>query len=86
MLFLGIVFLFPEGPGISADDMNYSVVVVGGVMVLSIVWYYFPKYGGVHWFKGPVPNIDLGEPSGSLTPSETGADEKYPDAVEVHEK
>jgi hypothetical protein len=33
---------------------------------LSIVWYYFPVYGGVHWFTGPVPNIGkLGEESPS---------------------
>lgn len=37
--------------------MNYSVVVLGGVMILSVTWYYFPKYGGVHWFTGPVANI-----------------------------
>lgn len=38
--------------------MNYTVVVLGGVLVFSLVWYYFPVYGGVHWFKGPVPNVD----------------------------
>ena len=32
--------------------------MVGGVLVLSLVWYYFPVYGGVHWFRGPVANID----------------------------
>jgi hypothetical protein len=37
--------------------MNYTVVVLGGVLLLSVIWYYFPKYGGVHWFKGPVANI-----------------------------
>jgi hypothetical protein len=31
-----------------AGDMNYTVVVLGGVLILSIAWYYFPKYGGVH--------------------------------------
>jgi hypothetical protein len=25
---------------------------------LSVVWYYFPVYGGVHWFTGPVPNVE----------------------------
>jgi hypothetical protein len=37
--------------------MNYTVVVLGGIMVLSVLWYYFPVYGGVHWFTGPVSNI-----------------------------
>ena len=33
-------------------------VVLGGVMVLSLVWYYFPVYGGVHWFTGPIPTVE----------------------------
>lgn len=41
--------------------MNYAVVVLGGILFLSVVWYYFPKYGGVHWFTGPVRNIDSPE-------------------------
>ena len=31
----------------SAWDMNYTVVVLGGVFILSLVWYYFPVSGGV---------------------------------------
>jgi len=58
MAFMGIVFLFPSTPQTATSDMNYTVVVLGGVMVLSLVWYYFPKYGGVHWFTGPVPTVD----------------------------
>ncbi|TDL27161.1 amino acid transporter [Rickenella mellea] len=58
MTFMGIVFLFPTTPQTDAPDMNYSVVVLGGVLILSLVWYYFPVYGGVHWFTGPVPNVD----------------------------
>ncbi|KAF8168438.1 APC amino acid permease [Crassisporium funariophilum] len=57
MLFMSIVFLFPTSPQTDVEDMNYTVVVFGGVMLLSLVWYYFPKYGGVHWFTGPVANI-----------------------------
>ena len=26
--------------------------------MLSLVWYYFPVYGGVHWFTGPIPTVD----------------------------
>jgi hypothetical protein len=40
--------------------MNYTIVVLGGVLFLSLVWYYFPVYGGVHWFKGPIANVVLG--------------------------
>ncbi|KAL4246863.1 Amino Acid-Polyamine-Organocation Transporter [Abortiporus biennis] len=58
MLFMGIVFLFPATPGPEVPDMNYTIVVMGGVMFLSLVYYWFPKYGGIHWFKGPIPTID----------------------------
>jgi len=63
MTFLGTVFLFPTTPQTSVSEMNYTVVVLGGVMILSVIWYYFPVYGGVHWFTGPVSNITLGSPS-----------------------
>lgn len=33
--------------------MNYTLVVLGGVMSLAMGWYYCPVYGGVHWFQGP---------------------------------
>ena len=72
MLALVVVFLFPSTPNASATDMNYSVVVFGGVMFLSVVWYYFPKYGGVHWFTGPVATISMEAPEllgGVETPS-----------------
>jgi len=59
MSFMGVVFLFPSSPHTTVTDMNYTAVVFGGVMILSLVYYYFPKYGGVYWFKGPVPNIEL---------------------------
>ncbi|EPS97278.1 hypothetical protein FOMPIDRAFT_1032033 [Fomitopsis schrenkii] len=46
MAFMGVVFLFPTTPTASVADMNYTVVVLGGVLILSLVWYYFPVYGG----------------------------------------
>lgn len=55
---MSIVVLFPTTEQTNAQNMNYTVVVLGGVLVFSLVWYYFPVYGGVHWFEGPVPNVD----------------------------
>lgn len=34
--------------------MNYTSVVLGGVLTLALTYFYVPVYGGVHWFKGPV--------------------------------
>ena len=58
MAFMTIVFLFPSTPQTSVQEMNYTVAVLGGVLLLSLIWYYFPVYGGVHWFTGPVANVD----------------------------
>jgi amino acid transporter len=69
MFFMGIVFLFPTLPQTDVSEMNYTIVVLGGTLFLSLVWYYFPKYGGVHWFTGPVRNIDSPECNGHSTAS-----------------
>ena len=55
---MSIIFLFPTTEQTNAENMNYTVVLLGGVLVFSLIWYYFPVYGGVHWFEGPVPNVD----------------------------
>ncbi|KZS87161.1 APC amino acid permease [Sistotremastrum niveocremeum HHB9708] len=57
MIFMCFVFCFPSTPTTNAQEMNYSSVVIGGVIGGSLIWYYFPKYGGVHWFEGPVANL-----------------------------
>jgi hypothetical protein len=61
MSLMTIVLFFPTTPEKTVAEMNYTVVVLGGVMVLSLVWYYLPVYGGIHWFQGPVRNIDMWE-------------------------
>ncbi|OJT12351.1 hypothetical protein TRAPUB_11126 [Trametes pubescens] len=87
MLFMGVVFLFPASPGPEVADMNYTVVVLGGVLFLSLVWYYFPKYGGVHWFTGPIPTIDKKsqQPSPRTSTSDSVGKEKSA-AVDVSER
>jgi len=57
MTFMSLVFLFPTTPDPEAMVMNYSIVVLGGILVLSVIYFYFPKYGGVYWFKGPVNTL-----------------------------
>ena len=34
-----------------------AAVVMGGVFIGSLIYYFFPKYGGRHWYKGPVPTV-----------------------------
>ena len=85
MTFLGVVFLFPDYTHPTSADMNYTVVVFGGVMLLSLIWYYFPKYGGVHWFTGPVSNFAAGDGSSDASAMSLNEEKKnaQTDAVEA---
>ena len=57
MAFSVAILVFPTTPTPTGADMNYTIVVIGGVMALSLIYYYFPKYGGVYWFKGPIRTV-----------------------------
>ena len=57
MIFMILVFLFPASPVPDSQSMNYTVVVVGGTIMLSLGYYFFPVYGGMYWFTGPVHTI-----------------------------
>ena len=54
---MAIVLLFPTTPQTASSEMNYTVVVMGGVIIVALVYYYLPRYGGIHWFEGPVRNL-----------------------------
>ena len=75
-MFMSIVFMFPSSPTTTAQTMNYTVVVLGGIMLLSVVWYFFPKYGGVYWFTGPVANVGVVGLEGSSAAGVRSDDEK----------
>ncbi|KAK0184573.1 amino acid/polyamine transporter I [Armillaria mellea] len=57
MILMMIVFLFPAEPGPVAESMNYTVVVVGGIITLATVYYLI---SGRFWFTGPVVTISDG--------------------------
>ena len=66
MAFMIIVFLFPTTRSTSVADMNYTVVLLGGTLVIAVGWYYFPIYGGVNWFTGPVRTAEDFQVQGAL--------------------
>ncbi len=57
MTFSIVVLSFPSDTNPDAQGMNYTVLVIGGWIFLCLAYYFFPVYGGIHWFKGPVSNI-----------------------------
>ncbi|KAJ7260583.1 hypothetical protein C8J57DRAFT_1072396, partial [Mycena rebaudengoi] len=60
MEFMSLVLLFAAIPQVNTQDINYSVVVVGGFIALAMLYYYFARYGGKTWFSGPRRNLDAG--------------------------
>ena len=38
--------------------MNYTIIVLGGTILLSLAYYLFPVYGGRNWFSGPVETFE----------------------------
>ncbi|KAF1984429.1 amino acid transporter [Aulographum hederae CBS 113979] len=58
MVFVIFWSVWPPQTPVTPDTMNYSIVVTGGVMILSVVWYYI---GGKKQYKGPVVDEDVVE-------------------------
>jgi len=88
-LFVSVVLLFPLDPHIkSSNDMNYAVVIIMGVFILSALsWILSAR----KWFHGPVPNISSDEMAkatsalGDEPDAQTvivGQDEKHSESVD----
>ena len=56
MIFVIVFSMFPPDTPVTASTMNYSVVVTGGVMILSTIWYFI---GGKKNYKGPLVDEDV---------------------------
>ena len=53
--FIVIILLFPSSDKPGVGDMNYAVVIIGGVFVLSaLTWVLSAR----KWFTGPISNLD----------------------------
>ncbi|KIJ35469.1 hypothetical protein M422DRAFT_262242 [Sphaerobolus stellatus SS14] len=57
MIFITIVFSFLANPNPMAANINYTLVVLGGVIFFTIVYFYIPKYSGKYWFNGLISTI-----------------------------
>lgn len=56
MIFVIFWSVWPPATPVDASTMNYSVVVTGGVMILSGVWYFIR---GKKVYKGPLVDTDV---------------------------
>jgi len=56
MIFVIFWSVWPPKTPVTASTMNYSVVVTGGVMILSAIWYYVKAK---HEYKGPLIDHEI---------------------------
>lgn len=56
MVFVIFWSVWPPATPVSPDTMNYSIVVTGGVMILSVVWYFVR---GRRDYQGPTVDEDV---------------------------
>lgn len=56
MIFVIFWSVWPPDYHVTPETMNYSIVVTGGVMILSGVWYFI---GGKKLYKGPLIDEDV---------------------------
>ena len=59
--FMVCVFSLPITYPSTAATTNWAGVMLLGVLILSLVYYFFPYYGAYKWFKGPVRETPLNE-------------------------
>ena len=55
--FLFVVLLLPQLYPVTAQTLNYAPICIGAITIVSVVGWIFPKWGGRHWFKGPIKTI-----------------------------
>jgi amino acid transporter len=54
--FLTVLFSLPVAYPVAQENLNYTPVAVGGVLLLSLAaWVINARF----WFKGPITNVDL---------------------------
>jgi choline transport protein len=58
MIFVIFWSVWPPATPVTAETMNYSVVVTGGILIFSVVWYFVR---GRKEYKGPVVDEEVRE-------------------------
>ena len=57
-LFSVVVFCLPIEMPVDANNLNYAAMAFSGTCFISVLMYFFPKWGAYHWFKGPAHTVD----------------------------
>ncbi|KAI8081999.1 amino acid permease-domain-containing protein [Gilbertella persicaria] len=71
ILLTSVLFICPTENPVTPDNMNYAIVVFGGVIILSVLYYHFRAR---KWFHGPGKSLEH-DPQLDGLPVETAADD-----------
>jgi hypothetical protein len=55
--FLFGVLILPQLYPVDADTLNYAPICIGIITTISLVGWFFPRWGGMYWFQGPIKTI-----------------------------
>ena len=57
IMFLFVVLLLPQLYPVDHNTLNYAPICIGIVSIVSLVGWFFPKWGAMNWFEGPIKTI-----------------------------
>ncbi|KAJ9505741.1 hypothetical protein QJQ45_029261 [Haematococcus lacustris] len=79
ILFISIVFCLPMAYPMTPGNANWAPLILSLLLAFALLLWWAPGFGGIHWFKGPVPNVSMPLPGSSQaalhppTPQAAGA-------------
>jgi amino acid transporter len=59
--FLFVVLLLPQLYPVDSETLNYAPICIGIISIVSLGGWFFPRWGGRHWFEGPIKTITEAE-------------------------
>ena len=57
ILFLFAVLLLPQLYPVDANTLNYAPICIGIITIISLGAWFFPRWGAMNWFQGPIKTI-----------------------------
>lgn len=57
ILFLFAALVLPQLYPVNSETLNYAPICIGIISTVSLVGWFFPRWGAMHWFQGPIKTI-----------------------------
>jgi amino acid transporter len=57
ILFLFAALVLPQLYPVDSQTLNYAPICIGIISFISLAGWFFPKWGAMYWFEGPIKTI-----------------------------